>query len=355
MGLGEGGEGEKGRKERGGNTKPLTQWENTTIQRRQAETNPVQHCPVQLAALYYSQLAISSSAVLVLFLKDNFTFHLLSSETLLKVPACYYEQKSSANAEMLYPLLLPPCHRWIAKHSVIKKENICWECSIPFQQQALHVEETPRVLHSERWGAALPRLLCPYSAPFRFLPSAPRSRQVSAVPATLVPSARQGGTRARPSEGKGDAAARTKENQVIFTHLKIPKQTRKDCSTQSAVKLLRPMLLPAAWANWSRWGSQDGSPCEDWAGRATRGLPPSLSQMPGGTSPLPSHPPSSRHILSIHLSSSSQDLMVYVCVAFPRLYSLWGQEHAVICVCQVPCKRMAKCVCFQPLICFSKG
>lgn len=79
----------------------------------------------------------------MLFLEDNFTFHPLSSETLLKVPACHYEQKSSVNAEMLYPLLLPPCHHWILKHSVIKKENMCWECSIPFQQQALCAEETP--------------------------------------------------------------------------------------------------------------------------------------------------------------------------------------------------------------------
>ena len=256
---------------------------------------------------------------------------------------------------MLYPLLLPPCHRWIAKHSVIKKENICWECSIPFQQQALHVEETPRVLHSECWGAALPRLLCPYSAPFRFLPSAPRSRQVSAVPATLVPSARQGGTRARPSEGKGDAAARTKENQVIFTHLKIPKQTRKDCSNPKCCKAAEAHAAPRSQGKLVVLGEPGWFTLRRLGCRATRGLPPSLSQMPGGTSPLPSHPPSSRHILSIRLSSSSQDLMVYVCVAFPRLYSLWGQEHAVICVCQVPCKRLAKCVYFQPLICFSKG
>lgn len=115
--VGGGREGEKGRGrgKKKKKTKPLTQWENTTIQRRRDETNPVQHCPVKLAALYYSQLALSSSVVLVLFLKDNFTFHPLSSEILLKVPACYYERKSSVNAAMLYPLLLPPCHRWIFK------------------------------------------------------------------------------------------------------------------------------------------------------------------------------------------------------------------------------------------------
>ena len=142
MGLREGGERREER--RGwGKTKPLTQWENTTIQCRQDETNPVQHCPVKLAALYYSQLALSSSVVLVLFLKDNFTFHPLSSETLLKVPACYYEQKSSVNAEMLYPLLLPPCHCWILKHSIIKKENICWECSIPLSAASPACGEDP--------------------------------------------------------------------------------------------------------------------------------------------------------------------------------------------------------------------
>lgn len=136
----------KGREEGGKEIlEPRVNGENTTIQGRQDETSPVQHGPVQLAALYYSQLALSSSVVLVLFLKDNFTFDPLSSETLLKVPACYYEQKSSVKAETLYPLLLPPCHRWILKHNVIKKGNICWGCTIPFRQQSLRVERPPRV------------------------------------------------------------------------------------------------------------------------------------------------------------------------------------------------------------------
>lgn len=130
------------------------------------ETNPVQRCPVKLTALCYSQLALSSSVVLVLFLKDNFTFHPLSSETLLKVPTRYYEQKSSVNAETLCPLLLPPCHQRILKHGIIKKENICWECSIPSQQQALPVEKTPLVSHSRCRDVAVSSLLCCYSSMF---------------------------------------------------------------------------------------------------------------------------------------------------------------------------------------------
>lgn len=241
------GGGREGKKGSGGKrkTKPLTQWENTTIQCGQDETNPVQHCPVKFAALYYSQLALSSSVVSVLFLKDNFTFHPLSSETLLKVRACYYEQKSSVNAEMLYPLLLLPCHRWILKHSIIKKENICWECSIPFQQQAVHVEETPLVLHSECRGVAVSNLLCLYSSTFPALCFSKPSG--SAVPATLVPSAKQEGMRACPSEGRDNATARTRENQVIFMHLKISKQTIKNCSKPKrfkATEVALPSLQP---------------------------------------------------------------------------------------------------------------
>lgn len=170
------GEGEKWRKEgRGKNTEAPIQWENTTIQRGQDETSPVQHCPVKLAALYYSQLALSSSVVLALFLKDNFTFDPLSSETLLKVPACYYEQKSSVNAEMLYPLLLPPCHRRILKHDVIKKGNICWGCSIPSQQQSLRVERPPRACTASDEGRLL--LLPSWAFLFLlFLLSPPRGR-----------------------------------------------------------------------------------------------------------------------------------------------------------------------------------
>lgn len=95
---------------------------NTAIHCRRDETNPVQLCPVQLAALHYSQLALSSSVVLALFWKDNFTFHPLSSKILLKVPARYYEQQSGVNAEMLYPFLLPSCHCWILKHGVISRK-----------------------------------------------------------------------------------------------------------------------------------------------------------------------------------------------------------------------------------------
>lgn len=124
----------------GKNPEAPNEWENTTIQCRRDETSPVQRCPVKLAALYYSQLALSSSVVLVLFLKDNFTFDPLSSETLLKVPACYYQQKSRVNAEMLYPLLLPPCHCWILKHNVIKKEVL---------HPLAACGETPLGLHSE--------------------------------------------------------------------------------------------------------------------------------------------------------------------------------------------------------------
>lgn len=41
-----------------------------------------------------------------------------------------------------------------------------------------------------------------------------------------------------PSEGRGDTTARTKESQVTFTHLKIPKQFKMP-QTPSALKLLR--------------------------------------------------------------------------------------------------------------------
>lgn len=131
------------------NTEAPNQWESSRIPGRQDETSPVQHCPVQLAALYYSQLALSSSVVLVLFLKDNFTFDPLSSQTLLKVPACYYEQKSSVNAEMLYPLLLPPCHRWILKHNVIKKGKYMLGMLHPLPAAIPACGETPLGLHSE--------------------------------------------------------------------------------------------------------------------------------------------------------------------------------------------------------------
>lgn len=181
-------EGDKGRKEggRGKNPEAPNQWENTKIQRRQDESSPVQRCPVKLAALYYSQLALSSSVVLVLCLKDNFTLDPLSSQTLLKVPACYYQQKSSVNAEMLYPLLLPPCHRWILKHNVIKKENMCWGCSIPLQQQSLHVQRPPWVCTVRAEG----RLFPDFSGQF--------FSKVSAVP-----SPGQHRMLACPSESKG--------------------------------------------------------------------------------------------------------------------------------------------------------
>lgn len=90
--------------------------------RRGDETNPVGRCPVQLAALHYSWLALSSSVVLALLLEDNFTSHPLSSEILLKVPARYYQRESSVNAQMLYPLLLPSCRRWVLKRGDIKRE-----------------------------------------------------------------------------------------------------------------------------------------------------------------------------------------------------------------------------------------
>lgn len=90
--------------------------------RRGDETSPVRRCPVQLAALHYSRLALSSSVMLALLVEDNFTSHPLSSEILLKVPACYYQRESSVNAQMLYPLLLPSCRRWVLKRGVIKKE-----------------------------------------------------------------------------------------------------------------------------------------------------------------------------------------------------------------------------------------
>lgn len=171
--------------------------------------------------------------MLALFLKDNFTFHPLSSEIFLKVPACYYEQKSSVNAEMLYPLLLPPCHRWILKHSIIKKRKHMLGMQHPLPAASPARGAAPLVLHSECRGVAVSSLLPFVLKAIKFLLSPP-------------PSSLGGQGRCR-SEDQGKSSSHT---------CKFPKKRLEMAQNQSSLKLLRHMLP---------LHSRDGSPCTDRA------------------------------------------------------------------------------------------
>lgn len=161
----------------------------------------------------------------MLFLKDNFTFHPLSSETLLKVPACYYEQKSSVNAEMLYPLLLPPCHRWILKRSIIKKKYI-------YMLGMQH--PLPAACGKDPLGFAqlVPRGCC-FQPPLLLLldvpcPLVPEAVGFLLFPPPLSPLRGRRGRKRVPWRAR--LTPQRGPRKVIFTHLKIAKQTIKNAS-----------------------------------------------------------------------------------------------------------------------------